>query len=81
MTDEEMIIGRWTMTDKFKLKTQKSGSSTYHFIIALRDEILGGITFKEKEDLVNFKKAYESLANLGFGSLSLEIDTKEDCQK
>lgn len=61
-----------------KIITPDGGTPTYHFVIALRGEVIGSITFKDKKDLEHFQHAYNTIVPLGFGSLQLDIDTTDD---
>jgi hypothetical protein len=60
------------------IKTPEGGEANYVLLIALRNEIIGTIIFKSKEDKENYLQMYHTLNPLGFGSLDLHIDVKED---
>jgi hypothetical protein len=61
-----------------KILTPEGGTPTYHLVIALRNEIIGSITFKNKTDAEHFQQMYNTLQPLGFGFLDLHIDVTDD---
>ena len=58
--------------------TPEGGSKNYVFMIALRNEIIGNVIFKDKKDLEHFKEKFDELQPLGFGCLQLNIDCQDD---
>lgn len=58
--------------------TPEGGSKTYVILIALRNEIIGNIIFKDKKDVDDFKQNYAPLQEIGYGHMQLNIDTQGD---
>ena len=61
-----------------KIITPEGGTPQYVFLIALRNNIIGNVTFTNKKDLEHFNEAFKPLLELGFGMLNLEIDGTPD---
>jgi hypothetical protein len=61
-----------------KILTPEGGTPNYVVLLALRNEIIGNIIFKNKDDLDNFLQMYKTLQPIGFGQLELNIDTRDD---
>jgi hypothetical protein len=65
------------VSETTKINTPIGGSPNYHVALALRDNVIGSITFKNCDDLNHFKMVYAVLEPLGFGFLELHIDCEE----
>lgn len=61
-----------------KVITPEGGQPSYHIALALRNRIIGSVTFENKNDLDIFLQAYEPLGAYKFGLLELHIDCTED---
>ena len=59
----------------YKITTPDGGEPQYLRALALRDKIIGSITFTSNEDKKIFMEAYSKIEHEGFGSVTLEIDT------
>ena len=66
------------MVDHVKIDTPKGGTPTYVFIIGVRDNILGSVTFTNKNDYEIFNENFNLLYKHGFSSIKLDIDTDKE---